>query len=303
MTGGEPLRVVYGGRQPVAAPGDAVVLDEWEALPGDLLPLLALAGSLVVIDAGSFPWDALRPADRDIPLAVALPDLPASEIELLLGRACLDHLGPWDAVAADDDVWTALRAGRRWPSTLQTAPGADAMLGRLTGITRAAKHRWRRFSGAVREEILRRDVPRVLDVGGVLAGWVGQSKYTAVAGDDLERRLVAAVPEADSIGWDGRRLPLDDGSVDLVAVPAVIDADRPGAPPPSEWWRVLAPGGAIVVEAEAGPAVPASGPRRVADAIAAAAPSTPPGSTAATYRLPGEDLHRLGILVFRKEAA
>jgi hypothetical protein len=64
---------------------------------------------------------------------------------------------------------------------------------------------------------------------------------------------------------------------------------------------VLAPGGAIVVEVEADPRVPSSGPRRVADEIAAAAPTASPGLTASTYRLPGEDLHRFGILVFRKE--
>jgi len=301
MTVPEPLRVVYGGMQSVPAPGGTVVLDEWEVLPGDLLPLLAGAGSLVVIDAGSFPWDALRPADRDLPLAVLLPDAPAAEIESLLGRVCLDHLGPWDAVAAGDGVWTELRAGRHWPSTLRTAPDAGVMLGRLAGITRGAKHRWRRFHGAVLEEVLRRDAPRVLDVGAVLAGWVGRSRYVAVADDDVERRLVAAVPEAGSVRWDGNRLPLDDGSADVVAVPAVVDAGRPGVVPPSEWWRVLAPGGAIVVEVEADPRVPSSGPRRVADEIAAAAPTASPGLTASTYRLPGEDLHRFGILVFRKE--
>jgi hypothetical protein len=251
----------------------------------------------------SFPWDALRPADRDIPLAVSLPDAPADEIESLLGRVCLDHLGPWDAVEAGDELWAALRTGRCWPSTLRTVGGAGAMLGRLAGITRAAKHRSRRFHDAVREEILRRETPHVLDIGGVLAGWVGRSRYTAVADDDVERRLVAAVPGAGSVGWDGRRLPLGDGSVDLVAIPSVADAERPGVPPPSEWWRVLAPEGAIVVEVEADPAVPASGPRRVADAVAAAAPSPPPVPRAATYRLPGEDVHRLGILVFRRSGA
>jgi hypothetical protein len=301
MTAAEPLRVVYAGRRRIAAPGDAVVLDEWEVLPGDLLPLLATAGSLVVADADSFPWDALRHADRDIPLAVMLPDAPAAEVEALLGRVCLDHLGPWDAVTAGDGLWAALRAGRRWPSTLRTDAGAVHR--RLAGITRASKHRWRRFHGAVWAEILRRDIPLVLDVGGVLAGWVGKAGYAAVAGDDVERRLVAAVPEADTVGWDGLRLQLEDGTVDLVAVPGVADADRPGAPPPSEWWRVLAPGGAIVVEVEADPAVPGSGPRRVAEAVAASAPSAPPVPAAATYRLPGEQVHRLGILVFRRSAA
>jgi hypothetical protein len=303
VTAAEPARVVYGGREPPAAAGDAVVLDEWQVLPGDLLPLLAGAGSLVVADALSFPWDALRPTDRDIPVAVALPELPAAEVEALLGRVCLDHLGPWDAVAAGDHLWTALRAGRRWPNTLRTAAGAGTMLGRLAGITRASKHRWLRFHGAVRQEIIRRDAPSVLDVGAVLAGWVGRSRYAAVAGDDVERRLVAAVPEADAVEWDGSRLPLEDGSVDVVAIPAVVDADRPGTPPPSEWWRVLAPGGTIVLEVEADPAVPMSGPRRVIEAVAAAAPGPAPAPIAATYRLPGEDVHRLGILVFRRSAA
>lgn len=72
-------------------------LDEWHCGRVDLYARLDVAPELIILDALNFPWDALRPQDRDIPLVVALPpELDAVTIPLVLGPILFQHLTPYD---------------------------------------------------------------------------------------------------------------------------------------------------------------------------------------------------------------
>jgi len=303
----DPVRIVYSGRmRPAPDLRDAVVLSEWDVLPADLHPLLAAAEALVVLDPLSFPFEHMRSTDGDIPIAVALPGEDPAGTEELLGSVCLDHLGPWDAVAAGDATWESLRQLRRWPETLRCGADPDPrlLLGRLMGVTRGTKRRWLHLHGRVRRYLTALGrAPVVLDLGAVVAGWLGDVETIAVVTDEIEERLAAAVPGTRTIGWDGRRLDLEVGAADLVVAPAVVDARRPGTVPPEEWWRVTRPGGRVVVEIEADPDIAGSGPFAVRDAVIDAA-NRPVGVEAATsVLLPGESVRRFGVAAFAEVAA
>ncbi len=303
----EPVRIVYAGRlRPAPEIRDAVVLSEWDVLPADLHPLLAAAESLVVLDPLSFPFEHLRPDDIDIPMAVSLPGDDRESIEALLGEICLTRIGPWDAVAAGDELWDGLRDLRRWPSTLRTEGGADpgVLLGRLMGITRGSKRRWRQLHDVVRGYLrMFGRTPTVLDLGAVVAGWLQDADTIAVTTDEVEERLAAAVPEVRAIGWDGSRLAVDDSAVDLVVAPAVVNPSLPGWVPPTEWWRVLRPGGRLVVEIEADPSVPDAGPLAVRAAVVEAAGRPVKLEAVTSVVLPGEAVRRFGVAAFAEEAA
>lgn len=92
-TGG---RVVWGGRWGQRVAG---ALDGWTCDRTSLLARLDDAAELVVLDALSFPWETLRPRDRDIPLVVVLPDVCSLDtIDLVLGHVVLGDLTPLDLV-------------------------------------------------------------------------------------------------------------------------------------------------------------------------------------------------------------
>lgn len=92
LPAGSPL-VWTGRRTGLLADG----LDEWRCSRVELYRRLDAAPELIVVDALSFPWDALRPQDRDIPLVVVLPaELNAEDMSLVLGGALLRHVTPFD---------------------------------------------------------------------------------------------------------------------------------------------------------------------------------------------------------------
>ncbi len=91
-------RVIWGGRWS-ASTSLAGARDGWTSDRTDLLAQLDGAAELVVLDALSFPWETMRPRDRDIPLVLALPaSLDGPAIERVLGDVVLDHLAPHDVV-------------------------------------------------------------------------------------------------------------------------------------------------------------------------------------------------------------
>jgi hypothetical protein len=145
-------------------------------------------------------------------------------------------------------------------------------------------------------------VPAVLDLGATVAGWIGEATQYVVVGDEVDRNLAAAVPGAVAVEWDGTRLDLDAGSIDVVVAPAVTDVQRPGTVPPAEWWRLLAPGGRAVVEIEADPAHFGTGPLAVRDAVVAGGANAVRLRTAETVLLPGDTVRRIAVATFETAA-
>lgn len=105
------LTVVYGGRRPVelpAGPG-VVLLDEWQALPRDLVTALDRAARLIILDPLSFPFESLAPPLWDVPMAVALPgNLALPELDSLLGAPLLSRLGFHDLLIGSPEQCTGL---------------------------------------------------------------------------------------------------------------------------------------------------------------------------------------------------
>ncbi|MEO9324938.1 hypothetical protein ABFT23_15695 [Nocardioides sp. C4-1] len=136
MTAGTPTgaRVVWSGRFADELPDG---LDGWSTDAPALAVALDAADELVVLDPLSFPWRSLQ-GRRDLPVAVRLPhELTADEVDDLLGRPLLRHLGRHDRVLDDRDdhrrllserhdlpaeVWLPAAAG--WDEHL-TAPDGD----------------------------------------------------------------------------------------------------------------------------------------------------------------------------------
>jgi hypothetical protein len=114
----DPTMLVYIGRDTDArTPPEWLALDEWDVLPVLLGPVLERAQHLVVLDPVSFPFDAMRTVDWEIPLSVRLPgDWDGETLMQLLGGPLLEQLTPLDRVAVDDHaVWDRLRQRYTWP--------------------------------------------------------------------------------------------------------------------------------------------------------------------------------------------
>lgn len=134
------------------APEDA--LDGWSADRSELLRRLDAAGSLVVLDAMSFPWESLREHDRDLPLTVVLPQqLGVPALDEVLGKPLLRHLTPADRLV-DDRADVRRELGLRWRLP------EDAWLDEPTvadpdPLARAQKSVWRtvrdEIAGAIRD--------------------------------------------------------------------------------------------------------------------------------------------------------
>jgi hypothetical protein len=121
--------VLYTGRRlDLEIPATALALNAWEVLPVALGPVLDAAARLTVADPMSFPFDTLREADRDIPLAVMIPGgWDADTLALLFGNVLFDHLTPFDRLLdLDEESWSALRDRYSWPVRMRgDRPEAD----------------------------------------------------------------------------------------------------------------------------------------------------------------------------------
>lgn len=128
-------RVVWTGRSPEDFSGG---LDGWTVARSELETALDGAAELLILDPLSFPWRSLQ-GRRRLPLTVRLPgDLSADDLDDLLGRPLLQHLGAHDRlldprpdrrqeIAARhdlaDEVWLPFGpdgggAGRSWVEVL-----------------------------------------------------------------------------------------------------------------------------------------------------------------------------------------
>lgn len=122
----------------------------------DVLPATATASAmefaldtaslLIVDDALAFPFEALRDADRDVPLAVRLAaPLDATGLQAVLGNDLLDHLTPLDVVAGARGTWDPVLARRHLPAS-RWVGSADLSLERLVAHAREwwqEQHEWR----------------------------------------------------------------------------------------------------------------------------------------------------------------
>lgn len=239
--GEEPL--VFAGRHRPGPIDGVTMLEDRAASPRRLLALLNGASRLVLLDPLCFPFEALRPADRDIPLVVALPPRPAFELEALLGEPLLGHLGPGDRVAAADGTWEAVAGRRGWPAEMRLPARPDdpeavarEALRRGAVADRAVKAEGRRRAEALAHLLGGRYGPgsrRVADVGGAAGPW----RHLLPAGPEL----IATPPSAP--------LPAADESQEAAAAMGVLGglpaAERRALV--GEMWRIVRPGGLLAV--------------------------------------------------------
>jgi len=240
------MTLIYRGRLDAAPAAQGEVLGEWDVLPADLLPRLATADALVVLDPVSFPFESLRPADWDVPVLVSLLGLGADDIAAL-GDDALRRLLPGDAVVAEAAAWDLASADRAWPDAMWLGPAtASGVVERfLAGADRDAK-----ASIRARAVVLRRQLQQL-------------HPWTAFDAGGSASRFRPALPSY--IDWVGTP-----PAAVVVAGDLAPDAD------PAALWEAVAPGGALVVLAEV-VTVP-GGPERAAatevrDRVLAAGPA------------------------------
>lgn len=324
--------VVYTGAlplEPSALPSQVVVLGRH----GALAPALDAAAGLVVLDALSFPFAALRPGDRDLPMVLRLPDeLDAAGIERRLGPQLAD-IGPDDRLAASDTAsWADLRLRYGWSQT-QRLPGGDGLesvvraavdeLGQGAADVRWAKSAHRRRARAVRDQLdaalTVQPVTRplsVLAVAPAVQRWVGLflSRQVDVAAVESEpERLAdarAGYPELAVDALESHlRLPFPPDRFD-VALCADLAHRRPAHEQRrlvSEVWRAVRPGGRIVFVED----LVAGGERgepwrrpmsvpELTETVLAATRRRVVTEHVDALRYPGDDLYRGGVITLTK---
>ncbi len=156
-----------GRHRDVDVPAGSIALGDRDVLPVHLGPLLDRADCLTVLDPMSFPFDALRTADRDIPVAVELPGgWDAAVLVQLFGMPLLRNLGPFDLICTDDPTWRALRSRHAWPAGIRASRAAlraspQDLAGDPPGSARGRKAVFRMLSTAVRRQLdqARRGIP------------------------------------------------------------------------------------------------------------------------------------------------
>ena len=213
------MNLVYRGRGDAVPAVDGTVLTEWDVLPADLLPALASADALLVLDPTSFPFEALRPADWDVPVMISLLGLDEDDITALPEDA-LRRLLPHDAVVSDRATWRAVSADRAWPEGTWLGADLDAASRRFV----ASADRASKAATRARAAVLRQQLQQV-------------HPWTAWDADGSVRALRAALPSY--IEW-----------VDAGPAAAVVGSGVPDAPSLARWWEAVSEGGSLVLLAE-----------------------------------------------------
>jgi hypothetical protein len=213
------MNLLYRGRLDAAPAAQAEVLGEWDVLPADLLPRLASARTLVVLDPVSFPFESLRPADWDVPVLLSLLDLGPDDVTAL-GDDALRRLLPGDGVVAEAATWQLASSGRRWPDAMWLGSDRDAATERfLTSADRTTKAAMR-----ARAAVLRQQLQQV-------------HPWTAWDADDSVAGFRPALPSY--IEW-----------VESGPAAAVVASGAPDEATALRWWEAVAPGGVLVLLAE-----------------------------------------------------
>ncbi|MDP8978379.1 MAG: class I SAM-dependent methyltransferase [Actinomycetota bacterium] len=323
--------VVYAGAfplEPSALPPGIVVLGR----DGALAPALDAAAGLVVLDALSFPFAALRPGDRDLPMVLRLPDeLDAAGIEASLGPQLAD-LGPDDRLAAPDASWADLRRRYGWSHT-QRLMGGDGLesvaraavdeLVQGAGGVRWTKSAHRLQAGSVGDQLdaalaaqpVTRP-PSGLVVAPAVQRWVGVflSRHVDVSAMEAEpERLGDARAGYPELAVDALemhlRLPFPPDRFDL-ALCADLAHRRPAHEQRrlvSEVWRAVRPGGRIVLVEdlvdEGGRDEPWRRPMSVpelTETVLAGTDRRVVTEHVEALRYPGDDLYRGGVITLTK---
>jgi hypothetical protein len=292
-------RLYYVGRcRDPRAPAGSLALDCWDVLPVRLGPLLDDADALAILDPMSFPCDALRDRDRDIPLAVRLPDgWGAEELVALFGVPLLDALTPLDAVAvADDEVWSALRARYAWPERIRDADAtlADAPPEQPPAVARRHKAAYRRLGAAITEQLApaidaipRGELPRALLLAEDAEQWAA---LPALSGAEV------LAPESDCV--ESAHIALSVG-----ALGGCSDGERRRRL--RSLLRALRIGGRLIVaerflEGRGGSAIGAPPPRALLAEILEASARLVALEHVEAIRFRGDDLTGTGLFAFTK---
>ena len=326
--------VFYAGRfsgevRAADLPENSVVLGDWDVLPADLAAAVRGAAAVVVLDAFSFPFEAMGEPGWDAPLTVVLPDdFDAGFLDAVFGAPVFERLGFFDRlVARDDAVWDALSSRYGWAPAQRLRPAATdkgdvaAELAKNLPESAAEKVLYRaqeaalgpRFTAARGDRA--EDVPfAVLEVGVGDGRWMGSfdpgpTGFVGVGAGDPDA-LRAEYPGArfEAFGPDGG-LPFGEEEFDLVFAVDVLG----GHPVPekralvSEMWRVARPGGRLLFLEDfvAGEGLENTGGHvvgvRVFEGIVMDATA---GRVTLEHvrsvRYPGEDLVRAGVVEFSK---
>lgn len=268
--------VVYAGRfadeiRGAVEPGGATILDDWDVLPAHLAATARDAAAIVVLDALSFPFEALVGRSRNVPLVVLLPDKDAAFLSTVFGETVFEDLGFFDRfVSRDSAVWEVLRREFNWAERQRLVVGggdlgsvATEILGRISGEDGRADKATQR----VREAAI---LPRFAAARGldpeespmdVLQVGVGDGRWTGgfdlagtrFYGVDQNRDAVVQArfnfPEGRFVELDDDlSLPYEDEQFDLVF--SVGELGRHPLPAKrslvSEMWRVARPGGRLL---------------------------------------------------------
>lgn len=123
--------LVYRGRTEASSrlmeAEGVVVMDDIGATPYTLRTAMESAGELVILDPVSFPYESLEDSHWDVPISVAMPELPRDVLEPLIGPVLLDRLTFYDQVMATADQWAWLKGYRlsscQWIPADRAHPG------------------------------------------------------------------------------------------------------------------------------------------------------------------------------------
>lgn len=298
--------LVYRGRADVALPAGTQDLTTRDVLPARLWPRLEEASSLVILDAWSFPYEALRAADWDVPLVVALPaDIPSDALLESLHGDLLTHLGPLDrVVTADDLLWAALREryhlddDQRLPLAADlTVAAASAVRaiegGAIPGRRAKAAHR-------ARDRVLRRQLKAALAAQPTSRPF----SMCELAERSSWRQRVLALPGAEHVVVPPARVvSLEPQRFDVTLGESLLAGRTPHDRRAllAQMFRVTRPGGRIFLIEDV---VPAAGDQHVdlstsalVDDVVTATQRRVVIEHAEALRYPRENLYRTLVLV------